>query len=93
MFARTLHVTFSAGSSDSAAARADQPVPLAWLDSFCMRNFTNEAIFDDTLPIADGRMEAGLLVPIAELTLAMQAWFRRKAWLPHAGTVRVTANA
>jgi len=32
--------------------------PLDWLDSFCMRNFTNSADFDDTLPVADGRVEA-----------------------------------
>jgi len=29
--------------------------PLDWLDQFCMRNFTNSADFDDTLPVADGR--------------------------------------
>ena len=33
------------------------PCPLKWLDSFSMRNFTNATVFDDTLPIADGRME------------------------------------
>ena len=32
--------------------------PLEWLDQFCMRNFTNSADFDDTLPVADGRLEA-----------------------------------
>ena len=32
--------------------------PLDWLDQFCMRNFTNSADFDDTLPVADGRIEA-----------------------------------
>ena len=32
--------------------------PLEWLDQFCMRNFTNSADFDDTLPIADGKVEA-----------------------------------
>jgi hypothetical protein len=35
-----------------------RPCPLDWLDSFCMRNFTGSAEFDDTLPVADGRMEA-----------------------------------
>jgi len=32
--------------------------PLEWLDQFSMRNFTNSADFDDTLPLADGRLEA-----------------------------------
>ena len=36
--------------------------PIEWLDSFCMRNFTGAAEFDDTLPLADGKIEAGLRV-------------------------------
>ena len=34
------------------------------LDSFSMRNFTNDAIFDDTLPVADGLLEVGNFVPV-----------------------------
>src|ERR1700681_4666537 len=34
-----------------------KPCPLEWLDQFCMRNFTNAAEFDDTLPLSDGRVE------------------------------------
>ncbi len=34
-----------------------KPCPLEWLDQFCMRNFTNAAEFDDTLPLADGQVE------------------------------------
>ena len=59
----------------------NRPVPIAWLDSFSMRNFTSEARFDDTLPAADGLLEAGLQVPLAELREAMEGWFRRKGWL------------
>ena len=29
-----------------------------------MRNFTNDAIFDDTLPVADGLLEVGNRVPL-----------------------------
>ena len=29
------------------------PCPIAWIDNFAMRNFTNDAIFDDTLPTGD----------------------------------------
>jgi len=32
--------------------------PLEWLDQFCMRNFTNSVDFDDTLPVAAGKVEA-----------------------------------
>ena len=39
-----------------------RPCPLDWLDSFCMRNFTGSAEFDDTLPLADGLLEAGFRV-------------------------------
>ena len=27
--------------------------PMEWLDQFCMRNFTNAAEFDDTLPTGE----------------------------------------
>lgn len=57
------------------------PCPLQWIDSFAMRNFTNDAIFDDTLPSADGLLEAGHRVPLDRLRLAMEDWFRRKGYL------------
>lgn len=58
------------------------PCPLKWLDSFSMRNFTNATVFDDTLPLSDGRMEIGFAVPIDQLKDAMEDWFRRKGYLP-----------
>ncbi|MBA3915088.1 MAG: hypothetical protein H0X25_14815 [Acidobacteriales bacterium] len=58
------------------------PCPLKWLDSFSMRNFTNASVFDDTIPVHDGVMEIGTNVPLEELRLAMQDWFRRKSYLP-----------
>jgi len=57
------------------------PCPIHWIDNFAMRNFTNDAIFDDTLPVADGLLEAGLLVPLDRLQTAMEDWFRRKGYL------------
>ena len=57
------------------------PCPLAWIDNFAMRNFTNDAIFDDTLPVTDGLLEAGLRVPLPQLQIAMEDWFRRKGYL------------
>lgn len=53
-------------------------VPLDWLDSFCMRNFTGSAEFDDTMPMGDGRLEAGLRVDPARLAEAMSQWFTKR---------------
>jgi hypothetical protein len=66
------------------------PCPLKWLDSFSMRNFTNASVFDDTLPIADGRMEIGTKVPLHDLKSAMEDWFRRKSYLPKNAELKIT---
>jgi hypothetical protein len=60
---------------------APHPCPIAWIDNFAMRNFTNNAVFDDTLPVADGLLEAGSRVPLDRLQPAMEDWFRRKGYL------------
>ncbi|MFZ0689195.1 MAG: hypothetical protein WA891_06365 [Acidobacteriaceae bacterium] len=57
------------------------PCPIGWIDNFAMRNFTNEAIFDDTLPAGDGLLEAGTRIPLDRLRDAMEDWFRRKSYL------------
>jgi hypothetical protein len=57
------------------------PCPIRWIDNFSMRNFTNDAVFDDTLPAGDGLLEAGSGVPLDRLQLAMGDWFRRKGYL------------
>jgi len=53
-------------------------VPLDWLDSFCMRNFTGSGEFDDTLPTGEGRLEAGLGVDPARLAASMSEWFTKR---------------
>lgn len=58
-----------------------RPCPIKWLDNFAMRNFTNDPVFDDTLPIADGVMEIGTRVPLDRLREDMDDWFRRKSYL------------
>ena len=58
-----------------------QPCPIHWIDNFAMRNFTNDAVFDDTLPAGDGLLEAGTRVPLDRLRPAMEDWFRRKGYL------------
>jgi len=75
------------------AAGASHLCPIAQLDNFAMRNFTNDAIFDDTLPIADGLLEAGARVPLDRLTAAMEDWFRRKSYLTPTDTLRITEAA
>jgi hypothetical protein len=52
--------------------------PLEWLDSFCMRNFTGSAEFDDTLPTGEGRIEAGLRIDPVRLSAAMSEWFTKR---------------
>jgi hypothetical protein len=54
---------------------------LKWLDSFSMRNFTNDVAFDDTLPVADGLMQIGRKVPLDKLRSSMEDWFRRKNYI------------
>lgn len=75
MFARKILVEYE-------EAGRTLPCPLKWLDSFSMRSFTNASVFDDTLPVSDGRMEIGKNVPLNELAAAMEDWFRRKGYLP-----------
>jgi len=60
---------------------AETPCPIHWIDNFAMRNFTNDAVFDDTLPAGDGLLEAGHHVPLERLGPAMEDWFRRKGYL------------
>ena|SRR5579859_5546531 len=75
MFARKLSIE----RVDSSGGR--HPCPIRWIDNFAMRNFTNEAIFDDTLPVSDGLLEAGHRVPLVRLHSAMDRWFRSKGYL------------
>ena len=84
MFARVLKV-----ERVDAAGEA-HPCPIAQIDSFAMRNFTNDAVFDDTLPVSDGLLEVGFRVPLDRLTSAMEDWFRRKSYLKPDERLRVT---
>jgi hypothetical protein len=86
MFARTVLVECV---GEDGVGRA---CPIAWIDNFAMRNFTNDAVFDDTLPVADGVLEIGNRVPVERLGDAMEDWFRRKGYLRAEERVRVRAN-
>jgi hypothetical protein len=67
-----------------------QLCPLKWLDNFSMRNFTNAPVFDDTLPVGDGCLEIGTNVPLDQLRVAMEDWFRRKSYLPKDASLVLT---
>ncbi len=75
MFARKIRVEYEENGMR-------KPCPVKWLDSFSMRNFTNDQLFDDTIPAGDGLMEIGTRVPLERLRSAMEDWFRRKSYLP-----------
>jgi hypothetical protein len=52
--------------------------PLEWLDQFCMRNFTNAAEFDDTLPTADGQVEASFRLTPQRFSEGLAAWLTQR---------------
>jgi hypothetical protein len=52
--------------------------PLEWLDQFCMRNFTNAAEFDDTLPVGDGRIEASFRLSPQRFGEGLAAWLTQR---------------
>ena len=83
MFARKIRVEYEDQGRRLAC-------PMKWMDSLSMRNFTNASAFDDTLPVADGMMEIGSHVTIAELRNSMEDWFRRKSYLPKDAPLLVT---
>ena len=55
-----------------------RPCPLEWLDQFCMRNFTNSAEFDDTLPLADGKIEASFRLSPQKFSEGLAAWLTQR---------------
>lgn len=87
MFARHLRVTLAEPGGGPA-----RPCPIKYLDSFAMRGFTGESRFDETLPLADGRMEASLRVELPELRSALEDWFRRKSYLRPGEVVEIAES-
>ena len=86
MYARKVSVEFEENGQR-------QPAPIKWLDSFAMRSFTNDQVFDDTLPVTDGLIEIGARVPLELLRERMEDWFRRKSYLPKDAQLFVKENA
>lgn len=52
--------------------------PVEWLDQFCMRNFTNAAEFDDTLPAGEGRVEVSFRVTPERFAESLAAWLTQR---------------
>jgi len=71
VFARTIRV-------EVVSAEGLRPCPLEWLDSFCMRSFTGRSAFDETLPMADGLLQASFQVDLDALRVELEDWLRRK---------------
>lgn len=71
MYARRLRVEVLVNGERKAC-------PLEWLDAFCMRNFTGSAEFDDTLPVAEGEIEASLRVDLSHFAHAFGEWLTRR---------------
>jgi hypothetical protein len=86
MFEKKVTVEYGRGEGTAL------PCPIHWLDNFAMRNFTNDAVFDDTLPVGDGVLEIGNRVPVDRLKVAMEDWFRRKGYLGKEEELRVTVR-
>jgi hypothetical protein len=83
MFRNKVTVDYVAATGEQAAC------PVKWIDNFAMRNFTNDAVFDDTLPVGDGLLEIGDRVPLDRLHASMDDWFRRKGYLKAGETLVV----
>ena len=71
MYARKLKV-------EVIIAGERRPCQLDWLDSFCMRNFTGAAEFDDTLPTGEGTLEASFRVEPQRLAAALGEWLTKR---------------
>ena len=71
MYAQKFHV-------DVIVRGERRACPLVWLDQFCMRNFTNSAEFDDTLPVADGLVEASYRLSPERFAEGLSAWLNQR---------------
>ena len=52
--------------------------PMEWLDQFCMRNFTNAAEFDDTLPLENGAVEVSFRVTPERFAESLKSWLNQR---------------
>ncbi len=53
-----------------------------WLDQFFMRDFTGYSAFDETLPVSDGLLEAGVHVDADAVRSGFEKWLRGRKMIP-----------
>jgi len=70
-----------------------RPCPLEWLDQFFMRHFTGISGLDDTLPVAEGRLEAGLDVDLNVLHREFEKWLRGRKLIAPGAELRITTQS
>ncbi len=75
MFARKLRIEIEDDGTRTAC-------PLAWMDTFFMRNFTGLSAMDETLPVSDGCLEASLRVDLVALGAEFEKWLRGRKMIP-----------
>jgi hypothetical protein len=83
VFARKLKI-------ELAGPDGSRPAPHAWLEQFFLRDFTGYSAFDETLPKADGLLEAGSRVDIAEVRTQLEKWLRGRKMIGPETELRVT---
>ena len=85
VFARKLRVEIEENG-------ARRPCPLGWMDHFFMRHFTGLSALEETLPAAEGRLEAGLRVDLPALQEEFQEWLRGRKMIPPQAAVCLSEN-
>jgi hypothetical protein len=83
MFARKLRVEIE----EQGARRV---CPIDWMDHFFMRNFTGLSAMDETLPVADGVLEAGLRVEPAQIASEFEKWLRGRKMIPADAAIEIS---
>ncbi len=86
MFARRLRIEIK----EDAGVRL---CPLEWLDRFFMRHFTGLSALEDTLPTAEGRLEAGFNVDLDFLHQNFEDWLRGHKMLGPGAQLRIIAES
>jgi hypothetical protein len=67
-----------------------RPCPMDWMDHFFMRNFTGLSALDETLPVRDGLLEAGLRVSPDEIASQFGNWLRGRKMISPGAKLEVS---
>lgn len=69
---------------------ARRPCPLDWMDHFFMRHFTGLSALEETLPVGEGTLEAGLRVDLNLLREKFEEWLHSRKMIPPDATLSVS---